>query len=196
MLHDLPPLFPQRERPHVIPRPRRRVIELYSEQEGRVLHIVENGVAPVSVRAFAETAAITGVDDVFACGTGGAWTLTPAGWRLTVKASIGDLLLWSPNVLLQGGPAAFDVASVVDGTAVRWKSSGTDTPAALGSIYAQGDYGTAKLHEQWWRVGVNDLTDDGMITLALGYRQGSAMSLGHADGVSRVSLANFGPVDA
>lgn len=195
MLHELPPLFPQRERPHVIPRQRRRVIELFTEEEGRVLHIVENGVAPVSVRAFAETAGITGVDNVFACGTSGAWTLTPAGWRLTAKASIGDLLLWSPNALLQGGPAAFDVASVVAGAAVRWKSSGTDTPAALGSIYTQGDYGTAKLEEQWWRVDGDDIAD-GMVTLALGYRQGGIMSLGHADGVSRFSLANFGPVDA
>lgn len=196
MLHGLPPLFPQRERAQIIPRRRRVIIELHTEEEGRVLHIVENGVAPVSVRAFAETAALTGSGNVFACGTSGTWTLTPAAWRLTGKASIGDLILWSPNVLLQGGPAAFDIASVVSGAPVRWKSSGTDTPAALGSIYTQGDYGTAKLEELYWRVTTNDVADDGTVTLALGYRAGGDMSLGHADGVSRISLANFGPVDA
>lgn len=196
MLHDLPPLFPQRERAEIVPRPRRTVIELHTEEEGRVLHIVENGVAPASVRAFAETAALTGAGNVFACGVTGAWTLTPAGWRLTAKASIGDLMLWSPNVLLQGGPAAFDVASVVGGSAVRWKSSGTDTPNGYGSIYTQGDYGTARLTDQYWRVAAQDIATDGTITLALGYRAGGDMSLGHADGVSRISLANHGPVDA
>lgn len=196
MLHGLPNLFFRRERPQIVPRQRRVVIELHSEQEGRVLHIVENGVAPVSVRAFAETAAITGAPNVFACGTSGTWTLTPAGWRLTAKASIGDLMLWSPNALLQGGPAAFDVASVVGGAPVRWKSSGTSTPSALGSIYTQGDYGTARLTDQYWRVNTGDIASDGTVTLALGYRAGGAMNLGHADGVSRFSLANYGPVDA
>lgn len=196
MLHALPPLLPERDPPQVIPRRSRRIIELFTEEEGRVLHIVENGVAPVSVRAFAETAAITGAPNVFACGTSGAWTLTPAGWRLTVKASIGDLMLWSPNVLLQGAPAAFDVASVIGGTAARWKSSGTDTPAALGSIYTQGDYGTAALRDLYWRVGSQDIASDGTVTFALGYRAGGGMNLGHADGVSRISLANHGPVDA
>lgn len=196
MLHDLPPLFPQRERPQVIPRQRRRIVELFTEEEGRVLHIVENGVAPTTVRAFAETTALTGSGNVFACGTTGAWTLTPAPWRLTGKASLGDLLLWSPNVLLQGAPAAFDIASVVDGAPVRWKSTGTDTPNALGSIYTQGDYGTARLADLHWRVGTGDLAADGTVTLALGYRAGGGMSLGHADGVSRIALTNFGPVDA
>jgi len=196
MLHDLPPLFPQRDPVRVIPRRRRTIIELYTEEEGRVLHIVENGVAPTSVRAFVETAAITGAGNVFACGTTGTWTLTPAGWRLSAGASSGDLMRWSPLVLLQGASAAFDLASVVDGEPVRWKSSGTVTPAALGSIYTQGDYGTAKLDDLYWRVAGGDIADDGTVTLALGYRAGGGMSLGHIDGVSRVSLANFGPVDA
>lgn len=195
MLAEYPALFPHSDPPQVVPRQRRRIIELYTETEGRVLHIVENGVAPASVRAFAETAAITGAPNVFACGTSGTWTLTPAGWRLTVKASIGDLLLWSPNVLLQGAPAAFDVASVADGAAVRWKSSGTITPASLGSIYTQGDYGTARLTDQYWRVAGQDIVN-GLVTLALGYRAGGGMALGHADGVSRLSLTNHGPVDA
>lgn len=197
MLYDLPPLFPQRDRPAVVPRPRRIVIELHTEQEGRVLHIVENGVAPASVRAFAETPALTGAGNVFACGTTGAWTLTPAAWRLAVKASIGDLLRWSPpNVLLQGGPAVFDVASVVGGAPVRWKSSGTDTPNGYGSLYIQGDYGTARLFDLYWRVAAQDVAADGTVTLALGYRAGGDMSLGHADGVSLISLVNHGPVDA
>lgn len=196
MLHGVAPLFPQRHRARVVPPRRRKIIELFTEEEGRVLHIVENGVAPVSLRAFAETPAITGAGNVFACGTSGTWTLTPAGWRLTGKASIGDLLLWSPNVLLQGGPAAFDIASVVAGSPVRWKSSGTGTPAALGSIFTQGDYGTARLTELYWRVGADDVATDGTVTLALGYRAGGTMALGHADGVSRISLANHGPVDA
>lgn len=197
MLHDLPPLFPEREQREVVPRRRRVVTELHTEEEGRVLHIIENGVAPVSLRAFAETAAITGAGNVFACGTSGAWTLTPPVWRLTGKASIGDLILWSPDdVLLQGGPAAFDVASVVNGAPVRWKSSGTDTPAALGSTYTQGDYGTARLTEQFWRVTAQDVATDGRVTLALGYRAGGSMNLGHASGISRISFANFGPVDA
>lgn len=196
MLHGLPPLFPQCDPVRVIPRPRRTIIELFTEEEGRVLHIVENGVAPASLRAFAETPAITGSGNVFACGTSGTWTLTPSVWRLQVKATAGDVIDWSPNILLQGGPAAFDLASVVDGVPVRWKSTGTDTPAALGSMYIQGDYGTARLPELPWQVNADDVDADGMVTLALGYRAGGAMSLGHADGVSRVSLTNFGPVDA
>lgn len=196
MLHDLPPLFPALGHTRVVPRQRRKIIELYTDQEGRVLHIVENGVAPVSLRAFAETPALTGAGNVFACGTTGTWTLTPASWRLTGKASIGDLIEWSPNVLLQGAPAAFDLASVVDDEAVRWKSSGTSTPHALGSMYTQGDYGTARLPDLHWRVTAADVADDGTVTLALGYRAGGDMALGHVSGVSRITLTNYGPVDA
>lgn len=195
MLHDLPPLFPAVTRPRVVPPSRRTIIELHTEEEGRVLHIVENGVAPVSLRAYAETPAITGAGNVFACGMDGAWTLTPAGWRLTVKAADGDLMLWSPNVLMQGGPAAFDVASVIDDQPVRWKSTGTGTPHPYGSMFLQGDYGTARLPEQHWRVTADDVAD-GRVTLALAYRAGGDMTLGHADGLSRLSLANHGPVDA
>lgn len=195
MLHGLPPLFPPRARAQVIPRRRRVVIELHTEEEGRVLHIVENGVAPVSVRAYAETPALTGGGNTFACGASGPWTLTPAAWRLTGKASIGDLIEWSPNVLLQGGPAVFDLGSLVNNSARRWKSSGVNVPSPLGSMYTQGDYGTARLPVLHWRVAANDIADDGTVTLVLGYRAGGDMTLGHVSGVSRVSLANFGPVD-
>lgn len=186
---------PDRHR-QVVPRARRQVVEYHDEQEGRVLHIVETGMAPVALRDYAETPPLT--TPVGPCGVAGDWTLTPVGWRLSVVAAIGDVLEWAPNLHLGGGPAAFDVASVVNGEPARWKSTGLPTPLTLGSMYVQGDYGTAALHTVRWMVQAADLAG-GRITLALGYRDGSAeqdtTTLGHAGIASWISLVNHGPVE-
>lgn len=193
MLEALPVYGSDRDRP-VVPRARRRVVELHSEEEGRVLHIIESGVAPAGLRFYAETASLT--TPVAPCGTTGDWTLTPTAWRVGGVAAIGDVLEWVPNVHLGGGPAAFDLAAVIDGEAVRWKSSGTAVPLELGSMYAQGDYGTARLPTLRWVVRGDEI-DGGAVTLALGYREGEGaddMTLGHASIASTISLADHGPI--
>lgn len=180
------------ENRHVVPRARRRVVEWSSEEEGRVLHIVESGVAPSGLRHYAETAPI--VTPITGCGTSGPWTLTPVAWRVGGLSAIGDVLEWSPNVHLGGGPAAFDLAAVVAGAPVRWKSSGTSTPLTLGSMYVQGDYGTARLPSLFWQVAADEIAD-GVVTLVLGYRAGGGdMTLGHADVASVISVVDHGPI--
>lgn len=191
MLGALPVYGPDRDRP-VVPRARRRVVELFSEEEGRVLHIIESGVAPAGLRFFSETAALT--TPIPLCGTTGDWTATPTAWHVGGRAAIGDVLEWAPNVHLGGGPAALDLAALVDGEPVRWKSSGTAVPLDLGSMYVQGDYGTARLPTLRWVVRADEI-DAGTVTLALGYRAGSGdMTLGHASIASTISLADHGPI--
>lgn len=186
---------PDRHR-QVVPRARRQLVEYRDDQGGRVLHIVETGMAPVALRDYAETAPL--VQPVGPCGVSGDWTLTPQGWRLSVVAAIGDVLEWAPNVHLGGGPAAFDVASVIDGEPARWKSTGLPTPLDLGSMYVQGDYGTAGLPTVRWMVQAADLSQ-GRITLVLGYRDGTddadPTTLGHTGLASWISVVNHGPVE-
>lgn len=185
---------PDRHR-QVVPRARRTVVEYRDEKEGLVLHIIESGMAPVALRDYAETPGL--VDPVGPVGTTGDWTLTPTDWRLSAVAAIGDVLEWSPNVHLGGGPAAFDLASVVDGMPARWKSSGLPVPLDLGSMYVQGDYGTARLPTVRWMVQAADISA-GRVLLVLGYRAGGVgdtMMLGHVDAASQISLVNHGPVD-
>jgi hypothetical protein len=179
----------------VVPRARRSVTEHRDDQGAIVLHIVETGVPLLALRDFAETAAL--VAPVGPAGTTGAWTLTPSDWRLSVVAAVGDILEWAPNVHLGGGPAALDLASVVDGSPARWHSSGSTTPLDLGSVYVQGDYGTVRLPTLRWTVRSADVSA-GRVVLALGYRAGSGgdtMMLGHAGIASRIGLVNHGPVD-
>jgi hypothetical protein len=185
------PILPEPGR-HVVPRARRTAVEWFGEEEGRVLHIIESGVAPSGLRHYAETTPLT--VPIPACGTTGTWTLTPTSWRVGGLSAIGDVLGWTPNVHLGGGPAAFDLAAVVSGVPVRWKSSGTSVPSELGSMYVQGDYGTARLPALFWQVRADEIAD-GVVTLALGYRAGEGdMILGHASVASTISVVNHGPI--
>lgn len=132
------------------------------------------------------------------CGMTGAWTLTPTGWRGTVAARPGDLVEWSPAVVLGGGPAVLDLAAVVGGAAVRYASSGTVTPAERGhaGLFSQGDPGTTRLPALKWRVLEGDLAS-GTLTLALAYRAastGDTLVLGDPDAPSTVDITNLGTV--
>lgn len=179
--------------------PTREVVELTEDTE-RVLYIVEPVAVPDSgsggggLRGFAQTAAL--LIPVTGAGLTGNWTLTPVAWRLTVPAVAGHVLEWSPSIMLGGGPAALDLAVVITGAATRYLSTGTATPAALGSMYTQGDYGTTRLPEQKLLVQSGDVVA-GTVTLALVYRDtgsGDTTTLGHATAPSRITLANLGAV--
>jgi hypothetical protein len=181
--------------------PTREVVELIEDSE-RVLYIVEPVAVPDlgggsgggGLRGYAQTAALT--TPITGAGLTGNWTLTPAGWRLTVPAVTGEVLDWSPSIHLGGGPAALDLAVVVAGVAARYLSTGTDTPSALGSMYVQGDFGTVRLPSQRLLVEEDDVVS-ATVTLALVYRatgSGDTTTLGHVDAPSRITLANLGVV--
>lgn len=139
-------------------------------------------------------------------GTAGAWTLGPILWRMAIPAAAGDLLDWNAaSVLLGGGPAAIDLVCLKNNVPFRYLSSGTDTPAALGSMYSQGDFGAVRLPTQRWQVLADELVN-GTVTLALAYRAAvpdagtgvdtEPLAIGHAQAPARLTVTNLGPVGA
>lgn len=204
MLPGLPSLSANRDIA-VVSQPQREIIEVRSDTE-RVLYVLEPVTVPDSggggsgggggLLGYVETSALT--TPVGPAGLDGAWTLTPGAWRLTVPASVDDILEWVPNVLLGGGPAALDLVCL-DGSAaiIRALSSGTSVPSTYGSLYTQGDVGTARLPVLKWVVRAGEVVS-GHVTLALAYRAAGVGEEGLALGVlnvaSRIALANEGPV--
>lgn len=131
------------------------------------------------------------------CGDTGAWTLCPASYRPAPRiAAVGDHIRWSADFVHQNNQeAAFDIASVVDGQAVRYLSSGTSTPLAGGyaRLYMVNGW-PRSLSDVWFTVAEEDLDADGKITLALAYRaSGSGNMLGNAFIPGYVIVANAGP---
>jgi hypothetical protein len=203
MLPGLPGLPTNRDIA-VVSQPQREIIEVRTDTE-RVLYIMEPVTVPDSgggsgggggLLGYAETSPLTA--PVGPAGLNGAWTLTPGAWRLTVPASVGDILEWMPNVLLGGGPAALDLVCLNGGAAIiRALSSGTSTPGTYGSMYTQGDIGTAQLPTLKWVVRAGEVVS-AHVTLALAYRAAGGGEEGLALGVlnvaSRIMLTNEGPV--
>lgn len=182
----------------VVTEPQREVV-VTREPGGMMVHVVEPvaaaTVAGGGLRAFAETAPL--LTPVTGCGTGGPWTLAPAPWRLSVPAALNDVIEWTPAVALGGtGTAALDVAVLLGGAVVRYLSSGTTVPAELGhgGLYVSGAYGAARLSTLRHRVQLGELSGD-TIPLALAYRADpdGAMTLGHAQIPSIISMINLGP---
>lgn len=104
--------------------------------------------------------------------------------------------MWSPDFVHQNNQeAAFDIASVVAGSAVRYLSSGTSTPLAGGyaKLYMVNGW-PRSLSDVWFDVEEEDLDADGKITLALAYRAAvSGNMLGNAFIPGYVVVANAGP---
>lgn len=130
----------------------------------------------------------------FLAGDSGTWTLCPAQYFVTVPASAGDKLLWTPQIFQQTDQeAAYDIASVVDGSVARYKSTGNATPSAFGfgGLYTAPTHGRG-LRPTWWVVDESDI-DNGEVTLAIAYRNsGSGNVVGHGSVVSEIVLANTG----
>ena len=198
MLPGLPRIATDRDIT-VVTAPRREVIEVRTD-DTLTLYVMEPVTVPAGgggsgggLVGHTETPAIT--VPVGPAGTGGAWTLTPAGWRTTVAATAGDVLEWAPVLILGGGPAALDLVCVHGETIVRAASSRTATPATLGSMYTQGDAGTARLPTMKWTVQSGEPLS-GVVTLALAYRAATSgeegLILGHADAGARFTLTNLG----
>lgn len=145
-----------------------------------------------TLKAFSTTGMVTGTFGP--AGDSGTWTLCPAQYRVTVAASIGDRLLWTPGFLHQSDQEAmFDLASVVDGVAARYRSSGTNAPATAGygGLYTAATLGRG-MRAVWWTVTAEDL-DDGTVTLALAYRDsGSGNVMGHGSVAGDIVLTNAG----
>lgn len=136
------------------------------------------------------------------CGVSGAWTVSPAAFRLAIAASAGDILLWNISAILgitASSDAEFDLAAINNTTPaspviLRAKSSNTNTPLTNGDggMYCWQN-NSRRLPSQQWKVEAGDIVG-GTVTLALLYRDaGSGLSVGHASAYpSSVSITNLG----
>jgi hypothetical protein len=129
---------------------------------------------------------------------GGAnpWTLCPAAYRVTVPAAAGDLLMWLPAVINDGGDAECDLASVVAGAPVRFYSGG---PGAVqdanghGGLYLGGNFGTGMWPTLRWVVDTSDIAA-GTVTLAWMYKAGGSRNAGSLAYASTIDLINYGRI--
>jgi hypothetical protein len=76
--------------------------------------------------------------DVVPTNVGATWT--SSGLTCTVAAAVGDYVEFQPSCLIDpAGTTSFDIALLVSGSAVRYASTGTDTPAVDGDPGLYGD---------------------------------------------------------
>lgn len=125
--------------------------------------------------------------------TSGAWTMVGTTWRLTVPASVGDVLVMDPSVIANvGSDAEMDVCSVVSNLPVRYYSSGTNVqePNGHGGLYIGTSY-NRRLAPIHWVVQASDI-ELGTVTLAYMYRAGSGVTWGSAVYPNEISLTNLG----
>lgn len=145
------------------------------------------------LKAFGTTGMITGTFGP--AGDSGSWDYCPTPYRPKVIAAVGDRILWVPGFLHKfDQEAVCDLAAMVDGLPVRFRSSGTDTPlsSGYGALYMHATFGG--LRPVWWTVAAEDISLDGEVTLALAFRNnGAGNVLGHASVAGDVTLANAGP---
>lgn len=128
--------------------------------------------------------------------TSSAWTLSPVQYRAPIAAAPGDVLRWSAHLQINAGgaDAELDIVSVVDGAAARYWSTGTTVagPNGHGQLYLGPGYGRA-LPTIDWPVTSDDIDDDGLVTLALRYRQsGSGATIGSTLYPGHVDVTNLG----
>lgn len=144
------------------------------------------------VKAFGTTGKITGT---FGPGdTSGTWTVAPSAWRVTVPASVGDVLCLDPSVIAQvGADAEMDVCSVNgSGNPIRYYSSGTTTQGANGhgGLYMGVQY-NRKMSPIRWVVTADDIVG-GNVTLSYMYRAGSGITWGSGAYPNEITLINEG----
>lgn len=126
-------------------------------------------------------------------GAGGGWVLWPAGYRVSVPAAVGDVLVWSSAVLATGGPTEGDLVSVVAGAPARYLSSNTTAQAANGhgGFYQDGAFGVAALPSVRWVVAASDI-DAGTVTLSPLYHDAGGRAFGSTAYTSQIDLVNLG----
>lgn len=125
--------------------------------------------------------------------TSGAWTPVAAQWRVTVPASVGDILLLDASVIaLVGGDAEMDVCSMNGETRLRYYSSKTSVQEANGhgGLY-MGTQFNNKVNPVRWVVTADDIVA-GEVTLAYMYRAGSGITWGSVLYPNEISLINEG----
>lgn len=146
---------------------------------------------PEPVKAFATTGK---VQSTFGPGdTSGTWTVTGATWRVTVPASVGDILCLDPSIIaLVGADAEMDVCSLNGETRLRYYSSGTSTqaPNGHGGLYMGTQY-NHKVNPIRWVVTADDIVS-GNVTLAYMYRAGSGITWGSGAYPNEITLINEG----
>jgi hypothetical protein len=146
---------------------------------------------PTPVKAFGTTGKITGT---FGPGdTSGSWTVAPAQWRVTVPASVGDVLCLDPSIIAQvGADAEMDVCSLNGNTPLRYYSSGTSTQGANGhgGLYMGTQY-NRKVGSIKWVVTADDIVG-GNVTLSYMYRAGSGITWGSGAYPNEITLINEG----
>lgn len=129
-------------------------------------------------------------------GDSGSWVPCPAAYRsVPIIASPGDRLLWNCGFFYQNTQeATFDIASLIDGAPVRFRSTGTNTPHTFGygpMYFAAGL--PRSLPSVWFTVAAEDIDTNGEVTLALMYRDSaSGNMLGHASIPGDVTVTNMG----
>lgn len=125
--------------------------------------------------------------------TSGTWTVSGAAWRVTVPASVGDILDLNPNVIAQvGADAEMDVCSLNGNTPLRYYSSGTNVqgPNGHGGLY-MGTQFAQKMSPIKWVVTADDIVS-GNVTLAYMYRAGSGITWGSLAYPNEITIVNEG----
>lgn len=153
-------------------------------------YVLDSEVVP-SVKAFGTTGKITGT---FGPGdTSGSWTVAPAQWRVTVPASVGDILCLDPSVIAQvTADAEMDVCSLDDNVPLRYYSTGTSTqgPNGHGGLY-MGTQFSSKMGAVRWVVTAADIVG-GNVTLSYMYRAGAGVTWGSGAYPNEITLINEG----
>lgn len=146
---------------------------------------------PKPVKAFGTTGKIKAT---FGPGdTTGAWTVAPSQWRVTVAASVGDVLCLDPSVIAQvGADAEMDVCSLNGNTPIRYHSSGTTTQDANGhgGLYMGVQY-NRKVNPIRWVVTSDDIVG-GNVTLSYMFRSGAGITWGSGAYPNEITLINEG----
>lgn len=146
---------------------------------------------PKAVKAFATTGKLT---TTFGPGdTSGAWTVAPSAWRVTVPASVGDVLCLDPSILAQvGADAEMDVCSLNGSTPIRYYSSGTSTQGANGhgGLYMGIQY-NRRVNPIRWVVDASDIIA-GNVTLSYMFRSGAGITWGSGAYPNEITLINEG----
>lgn len=143
------------------------------------------------IKAIASTGKIAGT---FGPGdTSGTWTVAPAQWRVTIPASVGDVLFLNPSMIAQvTADAEMDVCSLDGNTPIRYYSSGTSTqgPNGHGGLY-MGTQFSNKMGSVKWVVTADDIVA-GNVTLSYMYRSGSGVTWGSGAYPNEITLTNEG----
>jgi hypothetical protein len=149
----------------------------------------------VGVKAVAGTGLVKAVVGPMGGGAN-PWTLCPAAYRVTVPAAVGDLLVWLPAVITDGGDAECDLVSVVAGAPVRYYSGGpgpAQDPVGHGGLYLGGNFGTGAWPAVRWVADASDIVA-GTLTLAWMYKAGGSRNAGSLAYASTIDLINHGRV--